>query len=386
MSLSRRNFVQTIGLGGAAATSLPTWMHGRGLEGGRSTSLRPALLDDAERAQDAAIIKLDSNENPNGPVPAAIRAMQQSMRTAALYPDRYEQPLRDAIASANGLQAGQVMIGIGSSETLRLAVQAFCSPTRHLVAPIPTFEPPAEYARLLGCAVREVPLDSRLRIDLDAMLAQVKGAGLVFLCNPNNPTGHVHGAAAVRGFVEAALAADPEVMVVVDEAYHEFVDDPAYASAVPLVATSPRVIVSRTFSKIYGIAGMRLGYAIADRATIRRMDQLRLPSGITALTLAAGLAALGDPAQVRKEQEANRVARAFTMEWFAKAGYDMVPSQANFILVHIKRDPGAFKAACATQGVIVGRVFPRLSAHARISIGTLAEMRRAVPVFQRVLA
>ena len=382
MSVSRRAFVRNLGIGSAGTLALPAWLNARGLEGGTFAADTPT----AAPRFDNAVIKLDSNENPNGPVPAAIRAIEASFRRGSLYPDRFEQPVADAVAAQVGLSADQVMLGCGSSEILRLAVQAFCSPTRHLVTALPTFESPAEYARLLGLPVREVGLTGSLALDLDAMLAQVKGAGFVFVCNPNNPTGHVHGAVAVRNFIDAALNADPEVIVMVDEAYHEFVDDPAYATSIPLVKTHPRVVVSRTFSKIYGMAGMRLGYALGAPATLARMDRLRLPSAIGGLTLAAGVAAIGDPAQLKKEQEANRASRAFTMKWFADAGYEMVPSQSNFLLIHIKRDPRVFKVACAAQGVLVGRVFPRLPEHARVSIGTMDEMHRATEIFKRVLA
>jgi histidinol-phosphate aminotransferase len=380
MSVSRRAFVRTLGVGGAGALSLPAWLNARGMEAG---SIAGEIAPHS--AAEPGIIKLDSNENPNGPVPAAIRAVRESMRSASLYPDRNEQPLRDAIAKVNGLAPNQVMIGCGSTEILRLAVQAFCSPTKHVVTALPSFETPGEYAGRLGFPVREVPLGSSLELDLDAMLAQVKGAGLVYLCNPNNPTAHAHGAVAVRTFVAAALAADPDVIVVVDEAYHEFVEDPSYATAIPLIATNPRVFVARTFSKIYGMAGMRLGYAMGAPETIAKMERLSLPSGIGGLTLAAGIEALADPAQVKKEQLANHESRKFTMDWFAAAGYSMVPSQANFLLVRINRSPGGFKEACAREGVLVGRVFPRLPEHGRISIGTLDEMHRAVRVFKLVL-
>lgn len=381
MAVSRRSFLQALGVGGAGALTLPAWAHARGLE---AATAEP-WLPHASWAHRADLIRLESNENPNGPVPAAVRAVQEQFRRAALYPASSEVTLREAIAKANGLAPDQVMLGCGSGEILRLAVQAFCSPTRHLVTALPSFESPANYARTLGIPLREVPLDAALRIDLDAMLRQVKGAGLVFLCNPNNPTGHVHAASAANGFLEAALAADPEVVILVDEAYHEFVDDPSYASALPLIARHPRVFVSRTFSKIYGIAGMRAGYAFGQPATLARMEKLRLPNGVGALTQVAAIAALGDPAQLRREQELNRAARTFTTRWFRDAGFTVLDSQTNFVLVDIRRDAAAFRTAAREAGVGVGRPFPPLTTHTRISIGTMDEMRRALPILKRVL-
>jgi histidinol-phosphate aminotransferase len=381
MSLSRRSFVRSLGVGGAGALTLPTWLNARGLEAANATGTTLTLDE-----PNGTIIKLDSNENPYGPVPGVMEAVLGEFKRAALYPARNEQPVRDAIAKANGLAADRVMLGSGSGEVLRLAVQAFVSPTRHLVAANPTFESPAQYARVLGLPVREVALDKDLRIDLDGMLRQVPGAGLVFLCNPNNPTGHVHSAADVTRFVESALRADPEVIVLVDEAYHEFVADPAYASALPMTARNPRVFVSRTFSKIYGIAGMRLGYALGAPATLTRMERLRLPNGIGGLTQLAALAALKDPAVIRKEAAKNREALEFTTAAFREMGFAVVASQANFVLVHIKRDATAFKEACAKESVVIGRAFPPLDQHTRISIGTLDEMKRAMPVFRKLLA
>lgn len=378
MSVSRRAFVRTVGVGSASALSIPAWVSARGLE---ATTAEPMVA-----AAQEGIIKLDSNENPNGPVPAAIRAMSSSWKRASQYPASGERALRDAIAAANGVAQDQVILGSGSGEILRLAVQAFCSPTKHLVTAAPTFEAPASYAQVLGFPVREVPLTAALALDTERMLREVRGAGLIFFCNPNNPTGHVIGKRASEEFVRAALAADPEVIIMVDEAYHEFVDDPQYASMLPLCADNPRVFVSRTFSKIYGLAGMRVGYAFGQPATLERMERLRLSNGVGALAQVAAIAALADVAQMHREQELSRASRAFTVRWFRDAGYTVVPSATNFMLVDIRRDSRVFRDACRAQGVAVGRPFPPLTNHSRISIGTLDEMHRAVEVFRRVLA
>jgi histidinol-phosphate aminotransferase len=338
-----------------------------------------------ERTLQGSAIRLMSNENPNGPVPAAIRAMQASFHEAAWYPASTEGRVKQALARANGVPEDQILLGSGSGELLKIAVQAFCSPTKHLVAAVPTFETCTGTARALGYPVKEVPLDADLRIDLDAMLREVKGAGLVFLCNPNNPTGHVHGKDAVDRFLRAALAADPEVVILVDEAYHEFVDDPAYASALPMVAAQPRVFVTRTFSKIYGLAGLRVGYAFGQPATLQRMAPHRVGNGVGALAQVAAVAAMADAPQMAREQQLNRESRAFTTQLFRDLGYTVVPSQTNFVLVHVRRDSREFQAACRTEGLIVGRPFPPLTQWSRISLGTMDEMRRAAVVFRKVL-
>ncbi len=383
MAVSRRAFVAALGVGGAGALTLPSWVQARGMEAASALPSEAALI---AAQQQNPMIRLMSNENPYGPVPAAIRAIQASWHEAAWYPASGETRVRQALATANDLPVEQVMLGSGSGEILRMAVQAFCSPTKHLVTAAPTFETPAGTAKDFSLDVREVPLDAQLRLDLDGMLRQVRGAGLVFLCNPNNPTGHVHGQEAVDGFIRAALAADPEVMILVDEAYHEFVDDPSYRSALPMIATEPRVFVSRTFSKIYGLAGLRVGYAFGQPATLSRMTRFRLANGIGALAQVAAIASLQDPAQMQKEQEKNRVARAFTTKWFTDAGYNVIPSQTNFVLVDIRRPAQDFRLACARQGVAVGRTFAPLTNYSRISFGTMPEMQQAVEIFQRVLA
>lgn len=380
MSVSRRSFVRALGIGGAGALTAPQWIGARGLE---AATANPA--DASWIAQQDAVIRLMSNENPNGPVPAAIRAMQASFREAAWYPASMEGRVVEALSKANNIPADQIMLGSGSGEILKTAVEAFCSTSRPVVVANPTFETCGAVARTLGYPVREVPLDAQHRIDLEAMARQSRGAGLVFLCNPNNPTAHVHGKAAVEHFVRTVLDGDPEVIVVVDEAYHEFVDDPAYATMLPLAAKEPRVIVSRTFSKIYGLAGMRIGYAFGQPATLQKMEQLRVPNGVGALASAAAVAALADTAQMRKEQEANRAARAYTVKFFTDAGYDVVPTQTNFMLVNIRRDTREFRDACMRQGVAVGRPFPPLLQHSRISIGKMDEMHRATEVFKRIL-
>jgi histidinol-phosphate aminotransferase len=290
------------------------------------------------------------------------------------------------LARVNNVPQDQILLGSGSGEILKIAVEAFCSPTKHLVTAVPTFETCTSIAKQHGFPVKEVPLDAQLRLDLDAMVREVRGAGLVFLCNPNNPTGHVYGKAEVERFIRACLAADPEVIILVDEAYHEFVDDPAYASMLPMVASQPRVFVSRTFSKIYGMAGLRIGYAFGQPATLQRMARLRVANGIGALSQVAAVAALGDPTAMAREQQLNRETRTFTSKFFTDLGYQVVPSQTNFILVNVRRDTREFQEACRTRGLLVGRAFPPLMQWSRISLGTLPEMQRAAGIFRQLLA
>jgi histidinol-phosphate aminotransferase len=233
--------------------------------------------------------------------------------------------------------------------------------------------------------IREVPVDASLRVDLAAMLDASSNAGLIFLCNPNNPTGTAHPASAIREFVDAVHQRSPETYILVDEAYFEYVDDPSYATALPLAMSNPHVIVSRTFSKIFGLAGLRAGYAVAHADTIARLDAYRLSNGINVFGAVAARASLGLPDHVRRQQQLNRDARAFTAASLRSLGCVMTPSQTNFVMADIQRDPKVFQSECRARGVAVGRPFPPLATHARISIGTIDEMRVAMNVFAEVL-
>jgi histidinol-phosphate aminotransferase len=264
---------------------------------------------------------------------------------------------------------------------------AFGRPDRPLVSAAPTFEAPATIAKTLGVSTIAVPVDRQLRLDLDGMArAGAPAAGLIFCCNPNNPTATVHGSEAINRFVAAAHEASPGATILIDEAYHEYVDDPAYHTAAPLLRKDSRLVVCRTWSKVHGLAGIRAGYALAQPETIAKMEPWRLPSGISVAASAAAIAALTATAHVASEQRLNRTVKAFTRQVFEDLGFRPGPSEANFIMVDIRRDVRAFKDACLEHGIAVGRPFPPLVTHARISIGTMEEMRQAAKVFRTVLS
>ncbi|NOT10067.1 MAG: aminotransferase class I/II-fold pyridoxal phosphate-dependent enzyme [Gemmatimonadales bacterium] len=378
MPLTRRDFLRGLGAGGAALAARPA-LGARGLEAARGLDL--------PRDTPIPAIRLDSNENPNGPAPAAIEAIKRSLGEASRYPDNPEDLLREALAKAHGVAPEWVLLGCGSTEILRVAVMAFGSADRPLVTAAPTFEEPVRIARTLGVPVKEIPVDRAMGLDLDAMArAAAPGAGIIFVCNPNNPTATVHGARAIDDFVVAVRRSAPKAVILLDEAYHEYVEDPSYASAIPMLKNDARVMVARTFSKVHGLAGIRAGYAIAQPETIAAMRPYRLPSGISAAAGAAAVATLNAPAHTREEQRKNRETKAFTRAFFEGLGYTVGPSETNFIMADIRRDSRAFKAACLTDGVAIGRQFPPFLTHARISIGTMDEMRRATRVFRKHLA
>ena len=208
----------------------------------------------------------------------------------------------------------------------------------------------------------------------------------MFFCNPNNPTATVHSHATVADFVKRVRAASPDTVILIDEAYHDYVTDPNYKSAVDIALATPNVFVTRTFSKAYGMAGLRIGYAIGQKDTLAKMMSYQLASNISQLSLVAAISALGDAAHVATEVRRNREVKALTRKFFADLGYAMSAGEANFMMVDIRKDARAFKSECLKKGVAVGRAFPPLTTHVRLSFGTMAEMRKALEVFRTTLA
>jgi histidinol-phosphate aminotransferase len=193
-------------------------------------------------------------------------------------------------------------------------------------------------------------------------------------------------AAAVNSAIERVLAMSPGTYVLVDEAYFEYADLPGFGTAIPLVATSPRVIVARTFSKIHGMAGMRVGYAIAQPETLELLRRQHSSSGLSVMSLSAATASIKDVARMQEQVVLNREVRKMTVDAFTQAGYTVAASDANFIFVDIRRDSRGFQAACREANVMVGRAFPPATTWARVSIGTKAEMEASIPVFLDVLS
>lgn len=335
-------------------------------------------------------IRLTSNENPLGPFPDSMAAIRDAFAGAGRYPMNVQPSMADltqALAERAGCSSDNVVLGAGSGEILKSCAQAFTGPGRPLVTASPSYLQTPRVARYLGAEVRSIPITAEGMLDLDAMAEAARGAGLVFFCNPNNPTGTVHTAADVRGFVDTVRRTSPETVIHFDEAYHEYVTDPDYESAAGMATEMESVFVSRTFSKCFGMAGMRVGYGIGSGRTIARLQALALTVNIAVPTLAGASVALEDPDREAQERERNTEARAHTIDFFEGLGYQVMPSQTNFIFVDIGRPAAEFRDACREHGVGVGRDFPPMEqTHARISIGTLDEMRRACEVFEQVLA
>ena len=267
----------------------------------------------------------------------------------------------------------------------------FTATDKPLVGTIPTYEECAGYAQMMGRPVRPVPLDANFKIDLSRMLAAAKGAGLIFFCNPNNPTATYVGARAARDFIAAVNRVSPETTILVDEAYFDYVTDSDHETHIPVAVENPRVVIARTFSKAYGMAGLRLGYAVGHPDTIKKMAEWDAGTGVTSLNvlaLQAGIVAIQqDAAVIARERARNQEVRDFTLKWFVDRGLKPTDAQANFMFVEIGRPAKPFREACAKHGVLVARDFPPFEkTHCRLSFGTMEEMNKAVAVFDQVLA
>ena len=317
MSLTRRRLFQRL------ATPEPTaqaeWIAARGREAGMNEYGEQAM------AAGAMPIRIASNENPLGPGPArARRHRRQVSRGAPLSVQRPADRGRAHHRARQKFEAKNenLLLGPGSGEILTHAVRAFTSASRPLVTAWPSFENPRDTAKKLGVPVKEVALDSKLRIDLAKMVEASKGAGLVFFCNPNNPTATVHGRTSVADLIKEIRAASPDTMILVDEAYHDYVTDPSYQTVVDLALATPNVFVTRTFSKAYGMAGLRAGYAIGHAPTIKAIQAYRMPYGLgDCRPCGAAIASLGNQAHIDAERKRNTDVKAFTMKAFADMGF-----------------------------------------------------------------
>jgi histidinol-phosphate aminotransferase len=378
MSLTRRSFVRSAGLSGAALVALRRGAFALQAPAPPAASLPPPRL------------LLHNNENPLGPGEAALRAVREELKQggpAGRYPFMNSVPLVDAIADRYGVEPENVLLGCGSTQILTSAVQVFTSTAKPLVSGIPSYEECMDYADRIGTPVRAVPLDPQMRLDLNAMADASKGAGVVFVNNPNNPTATLWSGDAIAAFIEKVQATSPETLILIDEAYHDYVTDPSHRTQIPLAAKNPRVVVARTFSKAHGMAGMRTGYAIGHPETIKKIASWEGIGFLNVPGLIAGVTSINDQARLDAERARNTEARKYTIDWFAARGYPATDSQCNFVFVNLKQPCREFREACRKEGVLVARDFPPYEkSHCRISIGTLEQMKQATEVFARALA
>jgi histidinol-phosphate aminotransferase len=349
----------------------------------RAVGARPgAAATDGQAV--APLIDLSSNENPYGPSPQALEAMTRCQSVACRYPDDVEKRVVEAIAALHRIAPERVVLGCGSSEILRLCDAAFLGPGRKVVAAEPTFEAVLQYAKVTKAEAVQVPLDAAFRHDLGAMAAACDAStGLVYVCNPNNPTGTIVSGKELEAFLARVPAS---AVVLVDEAYHHFVEDPGYRSMAELVDRYPNLVVARTFSKIYGMAGMRLGYGISSLANAEALRAQAAWGNTNIAVLEAALASLEDKDLVARQRERLNGTRRSLCRALEKDGRRYIPSEANFMMIDVGGDVKPLIPAFEARGVKVGRRFAAMPGWLRITIGKpeeteafLAALRALVP-------
>lgn len=369
-TLSRRGFSKIVGLSAAYAALRP-------IEANR---ILPTLNPGPSTAD---VVRLSSNENPYGPSAASLKAMSDGFSLAWRYPDEHADMLAEELATLHGVPVEQILLGNGSGEILKLCAAAFTSRDKKLVTANPTFEFLGRHAGTANAEVVKIDLTPDYQHDLDKMLAAANGAGLVYVCNPNNPTASVTPKSKVTQFLSKLPR---QTIVLVDEAYHHYVESSDYESLIPVVKDNPNLIVARTFSKIYGMAGLRCGYCVSSRENVSRMRAHQIFDSVNIMAIVAALAGLKDADHVTRGRKLNSEVRKTVYSELDALGYRYIPSHANFMMIDLRREVRPVITAMRSRGVEVGRLFPALPTFMRVTIGTSAHMKAFLTAFREVMA
>jgi histidinol-phosphate aminotransferase len=361
--LNRRNLFKMAAGAGAAAAVAPVLSHPL------FASPEPRRFD---APQPGTPILLNSNENAYGPFPSVL-AMSNPLSLANRYPFRQEEALVEKIARIHRVNRNQVLLGCGSSEIIKVAMSAFTGPSRRLVTAAPTYEL-AEIiaARATNTPIAKLPLTRNYAHDLAAMLPAAKDAGLVYMCNPNNPTGSLTPRSAIESFLAKA---PKDTMILIDEAYHDFVPASAdYKSFLDAPVNDERVIVARTFSKIHGMAGLRIGYGVAAPQVIAKMRSQGQTDSINIVALGCASLSLDDSAAHAQAAKRNTDDRDQFMCEATARKLSPIPAYTNFVMMDIRRPVRPVIEHFHQNGILVGRPFPPYDTHLRVSLGKPDEM------------
>ncbi|MEE9133914.1 MAG: aminotransferase class I/II-fold pyridoxal phosphate-dependent enzyme [Gemmatimonadota bacterium] len=326
-------------------------------------------------------LRLNSNENPLGLAPAARRAIIDNLGEANRYPRDVRVEMVEALAALHGVEPENIVLGNGSTEVLQMSVQALAEPGATLVMPDPTFEDVPWYGEPFSYSLEKVPLDSGYAHDIGRMRERAEagsGRALVYICNPNNPTGTLTPSAEIDAWIGSASA---DVYFLVDEAYYEYCTDPGYWSCMKWIA-NPNVIVTRTFSKIHGMAGMRLGYAVAHEETAERLRRYIAATNANYLVLVAARASLDDAGLIDRSREANNTGVRILHDVLQELDLEYLPSHTNFVMHRINGELDTYRERMLEADVRVGRPFPPMLEYNRVSIGTPDEMARFAEVLR----
>jgi histidinol-phosphate aminotransferase len=331
------------------------------------------------------VAKLASNENALGPSPKALEAAREAAARVNLYPDGSAYYLRNALAAKVGVDAKEVFVGNGSNELIELLVRTFVLEGEEVLTSAQSFVAYKLAAQAHGRTLVEAPMKARFHYDLDALRKLLsRRTKVIFLANPDNPTGTWFAEAELTPFLDAV---PKETLVVLDEAYVEFVDAPGFQDALALRRKYPNLVVLRTFSKIYGLAGLRLGYGLARPEVVEFIDRVRAPFNVNLVAQAAGAAALSDAEHVERSRTLVRTERPFLSAGLAALGATVVPSQGNFVFADFPGKPGKeLFEALLREGVVVrpmgGYGFPTAQ---RVTVGLRAENEKCLAALKKVL-
>jgi histidinol-phosphate aminotransferase len=384
MKLSRRGFVGGLASVLGYAGLRPTHLLGQ-TPAGRTPSGAPYLTAAARSrvAEYDPMAKLASNENPWGPLDSVMEAMNSAWK----YSNRYGYPdggLVQAIAQHHNVPPNHILLGAGSGEILDVVGMTFLNTEKKVLGVEPTYSSVYGFATSIKSDAIRLPLNRDYTQSIPAFITAAKRynreIGVVYLCNPNNPTGLIVSKAEVKQLLDGI----PEDMpVLIDEAYHHFVESPNYATSIPYVLEGRPVIIARTFSKIFGIAAMRLGYAIARPDIIDKMRPASIGS-INALVKWGAVAGLADTAGQAAVKERTLRIRNKTIADLKALGYDTIPTETNFFMVGLRREVQPVIEEFRKKGVAVGRPFPPMTQHLRVSVGTEDEMARFMTAFKEI--
>ncbi|HLV02908.1 MAG TPA: histidinol-phosphate transaminase [Acidobacteriota bacterium] len=319
-------------------------------------------------------LRLDSNENPLGISLKVQETIQARLSQANRYPFSFTEELIEAIALHHGIDRVCVVPGAGSSEVLQMVVQALCDTTSLFMSSTPTFEVAENAARSLNVQTARIPLTEDYHHDLERLRQrseQHPGRVLIYLCNPNNPTATLTPTRLIEQWIKAA----PEnITFLVDEAYHEYVDDPEYYSLARLAETLGNLIVTRSFSKIYALAGLRVGYGIAAPGVIDRVKAFASAGSVNTLGVLAAVTALQDSEFVQRGKKVNEESKQLFIRFLRELNLDFLPTHTNFLMFRIRGPFGDFVSRLREARIQIGRAFPSMGEHCRISLGLPHEM------------
>jgi histidinol-phosphate aminotransferase len=367
--VSRRNFLR-FAASSSAVLAMPIFSE---------ASLAAAAAPNIENSDARQTVYIDKNENPLGPSLRARQAIVEMVPHGGRYNLELTQELVRTFCELNDLPADHVRAFAGSSAPLQYSVLTFTSPSRSYVTADPGYEAGMQAAKVSRARVVKVPLAADYAHDIPAMLRAAPDAGIFYICNPNNPSGTM----TPRAQIEFLLAHKPaNSIVMVDEAYYHFAD---MHSCLDLTKAGKDIIVLRTFSKVYGMAGLRCGFAVARPEILAKIYAVQGWNPLSTVGVAAAIASLREENLVAERKKINTDVRTSVFEWLQQQNYSYIPSQTNFFIVDTKRNGKSVVAAMAAKGVRIGRMWPVWPQRVRVTVGTPAEMARFQNAYRQVM-